>query len=152
MKLIPTYSKEQLPKGISYPTGASALSDAFAGALQYDHMESTFSWRDEFWVSSWRERVQSKGVVTLFSVEFSPSGPSSQWAVRVYAVPSNYVADARKALHELGLPGIRSELDKTSPDAYFSQQVFFDLSEKCLTATRPEKHVRQFSKHRGSIR
>ena len=70
MKLIQTTRKEKLPEGFSYPLGPEAISAALAGIPQFDNAEIWFHWRDEYWVSRWRKRVDARGVITLLRVSY----------------------------------------------------------------------------------
>jgi hypothetical protein len=63
MILIPTAKKQRLPKGFSYPLGAEAISAAFAGVPQLENASLWFSWRDEYWASEWRRRIDALGEV-----------------------------------------------------------------------------------------
>src|SRR5581483_12282380 len=66
-----------------------------------------FGWRDEYWASSWRKKIESRGVVKLFEVGLSPL--SGEPVLYVYSVPSEYSLIARE--HLLAeLPGVRREL------------------------------------------
>src|SRR5882724_6416542 len=71
MELIKTAKKEKLPKGFSYPLGAEALCAALDGIQQFDKALLWFSWRDEFWVSRWRKRLQALGPILLLKISYS---------------------------------------------------------------------------------
>jgi len=107
MIVIPTVRKEKLPKGFSYPLGAEAISAALGGLRQLERAEITFQWRDEFWASRWRKRVQNRGVLTLLRVAFLDYFGS--WRLDVYSVPSQYSVQAREHL-QVELLRIHSEL------------------------------------------
>lgn len=72
MRLIPTASKEKLPEGFSYPLGAEAISEVFDTVPHLENATIWFSWRDEYWASSWRKKIESRGSVTLLEVGASP--------------------------------------------------------------------------------
>lgn len=96
VKLIQTASKEKLPKGFSYPLRAEALSAALEGAVQFDNAQFWFSWRDEYWASKWREKIDALGDVVLFEIHDSYFGSGKD--IRLYAVPSEYSEGAREEL------------------------------------------------------
>ena len=105
--MIKTARKQKLPKGFSYPLGAAAISDALQGIPQFDNTEIWFRWRDEFWVSRWRKRLQARGPVILLTVGFSEY--FGRWDINLYSVPSEYAVAAREQLGR-ELPRVRNEL------------------------------------------
>jgi hypothetical protein len=96
MLLIPTALKEKLPKGFSYPLGAEAIGSALDGSPQIGNGKLWFHWRDEFWASRWRKRLASRGLITLFQVNYSEH--LGYWSFRVYSVPSQCTVVAREHL------------------------------------------------------
>ncbi len=96
MPLIRTARKQRLPKGFSYPFGAEAISAALEGIPQFDNAELWFTWRDEFWASRWRKRLQSQGLITLLRVDYSQY--FGVWHLYVYSVPSDCAVVAREHL------------------------------------------------------
>ena len=128
MSLIRTARKERLPKGFSYPLGAEAISAALEGAPQFDRAEIIFSWRDEFWVSRWRQRLQAGGIITLLHVAYWEFINPGRWNLEVYSVPSQYSALAREHL-QIELRRVKSELSSVGPRSKsFQATVKFDLS------------------------
>lgn len=95
MRIIPTAMKEKLPKGFSYPLGAKAISEGL-GLVVIDKATLWFCWRDEYWASSWRDKIDRLGTVTLLEVSTAPF--SADPVLRVYAVPSEYSLIARDHL------------------------------------------------------
>jgi hypothetical protein len=107
MHLIPTARREKLPKGFSYPLGAEDISEAFADIPHLEHAALWFGWRDEYWCSSWRKKIESRGSVKLLEVGVSPL--SGEPVLYVYSVPSEYSLVARG--HLLAeLPIVRRKL------------------------------------------
>ena len=107
MRLIPTGTKERLPKGFSYPLGAEAISGALDGVPQLDNATFSFVWRDEYWASEWRQKLKARGDVKLLEVDHQPL--SGERVLRVYSVPSAYSVVARD--HLLAeLPQVRRRL------------------------------------------
>ena len=126
MIIIQTGRKEKLPKGFSYPLGAEAISAALGGLPHLEGAKITFQWRDEFWASRWRKRVQNRGVLTLLRVAFPDY--FGQWSLDVYSVPSQYSVQAREAL-QVELLRIHSKLAAHGASSKsFKATVTFDLS------------------------
>jgi len=96
MNMIPTARKGKLPKGFSYPLGARAISAALDDIPQRENATLWFSWRDEYWASRWRKKIEALGDVTLLEITDSYSGQGRD--LRVYAVPSQYSVVARTYL------------------------------------------------------
>ena len=86
MRLIPTARKEKLPKGFSYPIGAEGISEALNAVPHLENATIWFDWRDEYWASSWRKKLESRGSVKLLEVGVSPL--SREPVLHVYSVPS----------------------------------------------------------------
>jgi hypothetical protein len=128
MSLIPTARKDKLPKGFVYPLGAEAISAALEGIPQFDRAEITFSWRDEFWVSRWRKRLQARGVVTLLRVAYWEFAGPGRWRLDVYSVPSQYSALAREHFRIELLRVHREFLAISSASKSFQTAITFDLS------------------------
>jgi len=102
MRLIPTALKDKLPKGFSYPLGAEAICGALDGIPHFDNAKFWFHWRDEYWASRWRKRLEDRGNITLFQVGYAEY-PGNFRVFRVYSVPSQYTVFAREhLLVELG--------------------------------------------------
>lgn len=107
MHLIPTIRKEKLPKGFSYPLGAEAMSAAFDGVPQLASASLWFMWRDEYWASRWRQKLESHGEFMLLEVNHSPL--SGERVLYVYSVPSDYSVVARERL-SAEVPVVRQKL------------------------------------------
>jgi hypothetical protein len=107
MLLIPTARKEKLPSGFSYPLGAQVICDALDGIPQATNAKFWFGWRDEFWVSKWRERLAARGTITLLEVTYKEY--FGYWSFHVYSVPSEDSVFARDHLLR-ELHRVRSEL------------------------------------------
>ena len=107
MRLIPTVRKEKLPEGFSYPLGAEVISEVFDTVPHLENATIWFHWRDEYWASSWRKKIESRGSVKL--LEFDASPLSGKPVLRLYSVPSDYSSVAREYLLA-ELPRIRRKL------------------------------------------
>ena len=130
--MIPTREKKRLPKGFSYPLGAKKISDCLGDVPQIEAMRLTFEWRDEFWVSKWRKRINEHGIVTLMEVQYASR--SDEWWLFVYSVPSEYNVAARDLL----LGGAIHKLSTLLRDAgrspeYFAHTIQFNLGEQSAT-------------------
>lgn len=135
MHLIPTTRKEKLPKGFSYPLGAEGISEAFDGVPHLEKATIWFDWRDEYWASSWRKKIESRGSVKLLEVGICPL--SGEPVLHVYSVPSEYSSAARE--HLLAeLPRVREKLSSGShPPKAGRIMVTLSLSE-VKTAANPQ--------------
>ena len=107
MGLIPTAAKDKLPKGFTYPLGAEAISTALEGIPALEDSRIWFSWRDEYWASVWRQKIESLGEVTLLKIEKAHFGDGRE--IHVHAVPSEFSEAARaRVLSEF--PRVRNAL------------------------------------------
>ncbi|MCB1728783.1 MAG: hypothetical protein KDI22_15300, partial [Gammaproteobacteria bacterium] len=71
MKLvIPTRRREQLPEDFSYTLWPSKVTELLSDTPQRADAELVFHWRDEFWESHWRKRIQQLGNIKLVSAEY----------------------------------------------------------------------------------
>ena len=127
--MIRTQSKEKLPKGFSYPVGASALS-LVIGDIPQEDMELLFVWRDEFWKSKWQKRIDTLGVVTLIEARYWNT--YDDWRLFAYAVPREYSAVARKFLLSGPLSALGAILRQVGrePRDFASHMIQFELSKK----------------------
>jgi hypothetical protein len=132
--LIPTARKQKLPKGFSYPLGAEGISEAFEGVPHLEKATIWFDWRDEYWASSWRKKIESRGSVKLLKVVVWPL--SGEPVLHVYSVPSEYSSAARE--HLLAeLPRLRQKLLSGGRAMKTASIVTLNLSE-AKTAANPQ--------------
>jgi hypothetical protein len=126
--MIRTDSKARLPKGFAYPLGAEKISKALGAIPQAESTALTFDWRDEFWVSSWRERIKSLGVVTLIQASYWDRW--DEWRLFVYAVPRQYNVAAREYLLGEGLKELAAAL-RTAHGKFehFNHSITFSLRD-----------------------
>lgn len=138
MFLIPTARKEKLPKGFSYPLGAQAVCGALDGVPQLEGARLWFCWRDEYWASEWRAKLEALGDVTLLEVTDSYIGHGRD--LRLYAVPSEYSVAAREQLIA-ELPRVRRALlAKGSASKYPRVSIALSLAR---TANQPDRANRR---------
>jgi hypothetical protein len=135
MKLIPTAHKEKIPKGFKYPVGAELVSRALSGAPQFGLFELRFSWKDSFWASEYRARINAAGAMEIMEIEYSPHARlHPPWTIRVYAVPSAEGQSAKELL-EHSLQTLKTRLMSTGMEpGYFSWKAIYDLATRTLRA------------------
>lgn len=125
--MIRTDTKAKLPKGFAYPLGAERISDALGEIPQAASTVLTFEWRDEFWVSSWRERIKSLSTVTLVRASYWDRW--DEWRLFVYAVPREFNVSARERLLGAGLQELAAALRKAYGNSeHFNHDITFNLS------------------------
>lgn len=129
MNLIRTAAKERLPKGYSYPLGAEAISNALKGITVLHDASLWFSWRDEYWSSTWRQKIAALGELTLLTIDDSYLGRARE--VRVYAVPSGFSIAARERLLS-EFPRVRNAL--IAGDSSMQVSVTLSLAESANNA------------------
>ena len=126
--MIATDSKAKLPKGFSYPLGAEKINSFLGDIPQAETMKMKFEWRDEFWVSSWRKRIDTLGVVTLVEATFWEY--FNEWRLFVYAVPKEFNVSAREFLVGGQLQELGNKLRAVPPEAtYFRETISFRLKD-----------------------
>ena len=122
MTTIKTRYRRPIPKGLSYPVGAEAISSALDGVPQFDELSFAF------WCASPSQSLKvpsdTETFVEVLRASFSKISPgatgsnhgvelgwySEKWALEVYPVPSESKARVREGLLKSGLPGIRTWL------------------------------------------
>ena len=125
--MIRTDIKAKLPKGFAYPLGAEKISEALREIPQVASTVLTFEWRDEFWVSSWRERIKKLGTVTLVHASYWDRW--DEWRLFVYGVPREFNASAREHLLGGGLHELAIALRKAHGNVeHFNHDIRFSLS------------------------
>jgi hypothetical protein len=144
MEILRTRYKEKTPKGFSYPIGAEKISEALFDAIDGDKCVIYFSVRDDFWASSFNQRIKDQLPLRIFQLRYSQPQTnlsSSQsmidsgwydpkWKIEVNAVPTKYASSAKSLLiNELS----EASLWLTSPKAKKqSWQRFYDLKNDIL--------------------
>jgi hypothetical protein len=119
--MIPTQHKAKLPRGLSYPIGAEAISEALAGA---PHVESlALAFRDQaIWpASEFRRVVAQRLPYAILAADYRPAlkggygAPhyliesgwyEEKWELQVNAVASDLRQLASRLLRERGLPAV----------------------------------------------
>ena len=127
--MIPTLNKERLPKGFSYPLGAKTVSEVIGGIPQAENISLCFRWRDEFWVSKWRKRVEERGTVKL--VEAHIVLWDNEWRIYIYSVPSDCNMVARQFLLNGPLKKLGDDLRLASGvSERFNHVILWNLSNQ----------------------
>lgn len=116
--MFPTRAKDKIPKSLTYPLKAKAVSEALADMPQADEFQLYFSnletppkkRRDtKFWLIQvcyycW----EANSFMPYYFAEADYENP--QWAIEVHAVPIEIRARVTQLLHDEGLPKIRAWL------------------------------------------
>jgi hypothetical protein len=103
--VIPTEFKAKLPKHLSYPIGAQALSEALADSPNA-HSISLFFGTSQWPASGPRRALAGKLSHRILDAEFWPAnyrGTKENWFVNVWAVPCELRYSANRLLREQGL-------------------------------------------------
>jgi hypothetical protein len=104
--MIPTEFKQRLPKHLSYPIGAEALSEALVDAPNLEAITlffGTSSWP----VSSTKRAITDGMPHNILVAEFWPAnyrGSNENWFLHVCAVPRDLRHLVNRLLREQGLP------------------------------------------------
>ena len=124
MELIRTSYRARLPRGLSYPVGAQALSQALAGVPQFESLELSFHLHPQLFASQFRENLLAGGPLTIFTASYCHMIPGlsashlmlesgfydENWELIVFSVPSEKRYAIRERLLTVGLPRVRSWL------------------------------------------
>lgn len=131
MDLIPTRSKEKLPKGFSYPVGAEILSSALNSVPQYDEMELQFTWKDVYWASEYQKKLKSLGKIRVLEANYSIV--FDEWVLRICSVPSVHNKVVKLLLQEGPLGRLRDALLAGADDrGSFFWKARYDLAEETM--------------------
>jgi len=113
MPMIPTRLKAKLPKRLSYPIGAEAISAALTGITHFDELTLNF-WNEPVWPGSeFRRLIKDSIPYTILAAEYEPpvkpgyGGKSSLingWKITIYPVVRALKHLAHRLLMEQGLP------------------------------------------------
>jgi hypothetical protein len=108
--LIRTGLRDKLPRGLSHPVGAEAISRALAGCPRYDELWTAFG-------SQPLPLHPAPADAADFRLAFMVvcNNPSGTWYLSVPAVPSDERSVARLALLTVGLPWVREWLCRPRP-------------------------------------
>lgn len=114
--LLPTFSKDKLPSGLSYPLGAEELSEFLWSVPEASNYRVRFLSRAIFRHSKWQEVVRREGELTVLRIERSFDRES--WEVFVYALPSNRRQVVRSALQSEVFPRLAAWLKRAERHSF----------------------------------
>jgi hypothetical protein len=120
--MIKTAYKNKLPKGYSYPVGAEIISAGLSGVPQYDKLDIIFWPRDEYWVSSYNQKIKEAGDIVVLKVSYA--------SIRINSVPSAFKKDASEKIVSQILPVLRERLLKAEIN---EEHFFFSTSYSLAT-------------------
>lgn len=135
--MIPTLSKAKVPKAMSYPLGAEAISEGLAGAPHAAELSLSFSAR-AVWPASEFQRLVREGLpYRVLTAAYQPprkpgrSAPNflvergwyaGRWSVTVYPVRRESRHAAGRLLREQGLPAVVAWLRSSSQVGWGSRR------------------------------
>lgn len=111
LPLIRTGIRDKLPRGLSHPVGAEAISRAFAGCPQYGELWTAFGPKPEPLHPAPPDAVD-------FRLAFCVVCNNSDMYLSVPAVSSDERPVARQVLLTVGLPGVREWLCRRRPETW----------------------------------
>ncbi len=127
--MIPTAYKEKIPKALSYPLNAKAISEALSGVPQFDLLKINFS---PDWKGFAKDRVPNAPHKVL-TAGYTGSGilSPSKWEIRVRPVPRQLKHEVQVKLIAEALPKIRKwlELNQHSLDREGGHALTFFFDE-----------------------
>jgi hypothetical protein len=155
--MIPTRSKSKLPKVLSYPLGAEAISEALADAPHLGELSLSF-YDQAVWPSTEFNRLVRKGLpYRMLSAAFMPprkvsrSAPTTlveggwyqaHWSITVYPVLRELRHAAGQLLRGQGLPAVAEWLRSSERAGWDTRQHRLDLvfspAEGTLSAARED--------------
>jgi hypothetical protein len=155
--MIPTRFKSKLPKTLSFPLGAEAISEALAGVPHVEDFLLSFS-DAPLWPASEFKRLLRDGLpYTVFAAEYNPAfrpgygGMQSlvesgwydaRWSLRVNPVLREVRHLVGQLLREQGLPAVVEwlrESDRAGWDTHQHRiELVFSPAEGTLTVTRKD--------------
>ncbi|WP_165071412.1 hypothetical protein [Paludisphaera rhizosphaerae] len=123
--MIPTTYRAKLPRGLSFPIGAEAVSQALVGTPRFEALSLTF-WDQAVWpASKFRRLLEERSPYKVMTAEFHPArkpGVSAaeymiqsgwydeKWELFAYPVLAEFRHPANRLLRETGLPAVASWL------------------------------------------
>jgi hypothetical protein len=155
--MIPTRFKSKLPKTLSYPLGAEAISEALAGAPFAEELSLAFSGR-AVWPATEFQRLVREGLpYRILAAEYMPplkpgrSAPNTivesgwyrgHWSITVYPVLRELRHAAGQLLREQGLPVVVEWLRSSRRTGWDTRQhrleLVFSPVEGAVSVTRED--------------
>lgn len=116
--MLRTQSKEKIAKGHSYPVGTEVLSAALRGVPQYESIALSFWYKDEFWASSYNEKLRNRGEIKVLRAEYGST--FREWRIHISSVPSAVKHQVSEAIVQKVLPALKAsylQLGSAEPDS-----------------------------------
>lgn len=151
--MIPTSFKAKLPRGLSYPVGAEAISEALAGAPHIEALSVTFHESAVGPASEVRRLLVERLPHKVMAAEYQPRrkpGISAadfmiqhgwydeRWDLFVYSVQTKFRHLVNRLLHEEGLPAIETWLKSSGRSGWKMSwhriELWFDPAAGCIAA------------------
>ncbi len=119
--MIPTRHKAKLPRTLSYPIGAEAISAALAGVPRAGSFSLTFRDQAVWPASEFQRFLRERLPYTILAAEYRPAQKpgyggdrrmaeagwfDQKWELRVCAVPRELRPLASRLLRDQGLPAV----------------------------------------------
>lgn len=147
--MIPTRNKIKLPKHLSYPIGAEAVSEALAATPLFERLSLVFwTWRSAEARRILTERMPYAIVEASYKPCRKPGISASNDMIRrgwfeqecdiwIYAVLSKFRHDANRLLREQGLPAVADWLKSSNQGGWLERhqriELIFDPTSESLT-------------------
>jgi hypothetical protein len=155
--MIPTRSKSKLPKALSYPLGAEAISQALADAPHAGELSLSFYDQAVWPTAEFNRLVREKLPYRILSAAYVPprkvgrSAPATpveggwyqgHWSITVYPVLRGLRHAAGQLLRDRGLPEVVEWLRSSGRAGWDTRQHRLDLvfspAEGTLSAVRED--------------
>lgn len=131
--VIPTRGKEKLPPEFSYALWPTKVTELLQATPQRYDAELVFHWRDEFWESHWRRRIEQHGVITLISAVYTPHWSEffPKWKINIYSVPNEYLTAAQEILFDGGMQELADRLQGhgLTPERTVAEAITMNLAD-----------------------
>jgi hypothetical protein len=140
--MIPTRYKSKVPKSLSYPIGAEAISAALDGAPHFGSFGLYFHARWPWRMSDFRQRVHEGPPFVVLQAEYRPATKpgyyganaavedgwyDAKWRIAVNAVPRELRHMASGLLLEYGLPAVAKWLGISQVPGWEDRRHTFEL-------------------------
>jgi hypothetical protein len=155
--MIPTRSKSKLPKTLSYPLGAEAISEALADAPHASEMSISFNDQAVWPASEFQRLVREKLPYHILTVGYQPplkpgrSAPNTlvesgwyegHWSITVYPVRRELRSLAGQLLREQGVAAVVAWLRSSSRVGWNTRRhqiaLVFNPADSTLSVTQED--------------